>query len=282
MEKKRLINRLLSMLSNFRKITCLILLGAFLVTSCNDDPASLNSENPPEIPPVESMSVDVSTFNAYQQNKEALGKESNTNFAQAAVRAFVIKSVVELNLAIPKALLAAASESDAEFNEDGEWVWSYTKNAGSDTYEVRLVATQENENEITWQFFVTNSALGLNDKLFFSGTTNSDGTEGTWTYYSLMSSSEEPVSITEWAVTEEGNVDLRLDVVSDRFNNEGDYIEYSFDGTVKNAVYYDADEDTATELQWNIETNAGYIIAPNYNNGEKACWDENFEDVSCE
>lgn len=269
------------MISNIRKIACLLLVAAFLVTSCKDDPASLNSNEPPSLPPVESMSVDVSTFDNYQQNKEALGKQTNTNFAQAAIRAFVIKSVVELNLAIPKALLAAASQSKAEFNEDGEWIWSYTKNAGDNTYEVRLVATQENENENTWQFFVTNSALGINDKLFFSGTTNEDGTQGTWTYYSLMSDAEEPVSVTEWTVTEEGNVELRLEVVSNRFNNEGDYIEYSFDGTVKNVVYYNANEDATTELQWNIETNAGYIIAPNYNNGEKACWDENFENTSC-
>lgn len=269
------------MLRTFRKITCFILLGAFLVTSCNDDPASLQGDNPPEIPPVESMTVDVSTFDNYQQNKEAFGKESNSNFSQAAIRAFVIKSVVELNLAIPKALLAAASESEAEFNDEGEWVWSYTKNAGNETYEVRLVASQENENEINWQFFVTNSALDINDKLFFSGTTNADGSQGTWTYYSLMSDNEEPVSVTDWTVTEDGNVDLRLEVVSDRFNNQGDYIEYSFDGTVKNVVYYDAGDDAITELQWNIETNAGYIIAPNYNNGDKACWDENFEDTSC-
>ncbi|MGK7369718.1 MAG: hypothetical protein ACNS64_05845, partial [Candidatus Halalkalibacterium sp. M3_1C_030] len=194
------------MFSNVKKITCLVLIGAFIITSCKDDPASLNSDAPPSLPPVESMSVDVSTFDNYQQNKEALGKQSNTNFAQAAIRAFVIKSVVELNLVIPKALLAAASQSEAEFNEDGEWVWSYTKNAGNNTYEVRLVATQESENEITWQFFVTNSTLGINDKLFFSGTTNEDGTQGTWTYYSLMSDNEEPVSVTEWTVTEEGNV----------------------------------------------------------------------------
>lgn len=269
------------MITYIHRLAFYILIGAFIVTACSDDPASLNSEEPPAIPPVESMTVDVSTFDAYQQNKDALGKQSNTNFTQAAIRAFVIKSVVELNLAIPKALLAAASESDAEFNDDGEWVWSYTKNAGNETYEVRLVASQENENEINWQFFVTNSSLDINDKLFFSGTTNADGSQGTWTYYSLASSSEEPVSVTDWTITEEGNVDLRLEVTSDRFNNQGDYIEYSFDGMIKNIVYYNADEDEITELQWNVETNAGYIIAPNYNNGEKACWDENFENTSC-
>ena len=269
------------MLKYLTHITILFVFGAFLLTACSDDPASLNSEQPPEIPPTESMNMDFSNFDAYQQNKEVYEKELNKNFAQAAIRAFVIKSIVDLNMAIPKALLIAASESEAEFNEDGEWVLSYTKNAGSDTYEVRLVASQENENQVNWQFFVTNSDLNITDKLFFDGTTSADGSQGTWTYYSLTGSSQEAVSVTDWTVTDEGNVDLRLEVVSDRFNNQGDYIEYTFDGTVKNVVYYNANQDTTTELQWNIETNAGYLIAPNYNNGQKACWDENFENVTC-
>lgn len=267
--------------SSLRNLTLFIVIGALLATACSDDPASLSSDQPPEIPPVESMTMDFSNFDNYQQNKEAFAKESNTNFTQAAIRAFVIKTVVDLNLAIPKALLTAASESEAEFNEEGEWVWSYTKNAGNETYEVRLVASQQNEGEINWQFFVTNSGLNINDKLFFNGTTTTDGSQGTWTYYNLMSSSEEAVSVTNWMVSEDGNIDLRLEVISDRFNNEGDYIEYTFDGTVKNVVFYNADEDATTELQWNVETNAGYIIAPDYNNGEKACWNENFENVAC-
>ena len=262
------------------KTASFLLIGAFLITACSDDPASLNSDEPPQLPPVESMQMDFSTFDNNQQPKNSLGKASS-NFGQAAVRAFVLKSVVDLNLAIPRALLEAASNSDAEFNEEGEWVWSYSHTAGEDSYEVRLVASRESDAETSWQFFVSNSTLNLEDKLFFSGTTSGEGSQGTWTYYNLMSDTQEAVSNTEWTVSGEDEVSLRLEVVSGRFDNEGDYIEYTFDGIIKNAVYYNADEDATTELQWNIETNEGYIIAPNYNNGEQACWDENFEDVSC-
>lgn len=264
------------------KTVSFLLIGVFLITSCSDDPASLNSDEPPQLPPIESMRMDFSTFDNYQQPKNSLNS-ANSNFAQAAVRAFVLKSVVDLNLAIPRALLEAASNSDAEFNEEGEWVWSYSHTAGEDNYGVRLIASRENDAETSWQFFVTNSTLNIEDKLFFSGTTSGNGSQGTWTYYNLMSDSQEAVSNTEWTVSgeDEDEVSLRLEVVSDRFDNEGDFIEYTFDGTVKNAVYYDAGEDATTELQWNVETNEGYLIAPNYNNGEQACWDENFEDVNC-
>lgn len=268
------------MYRKIQKIGVFILLTAFVVTSCSDDPASLSSDEPPQLPPAESMEMDFSTFESNQkvQGEAALAGE---NFTQAVVRAIVMKAVVDLNLAIPRALLTAASESEAEFNEEGEWVWSYTRNTGQETYEVRLVASQGGSNEVNWQFYVTNSELSIDNRLFFDGTTNADGTQGTWTYYSLLDETNEAVSEIQWEVAEDENVSLRLDVTSDRFDNEGDYIEYNFDGTVKSAVYYNAGEDQTTELQWNIETRAGYLIAPGFNNGEQACWDANFDDASC-
>lgn len=268
------------MYRQIQKIGVLILLMAFVATSCSDDPSSLNSDEPPQLPPAESMEVDFSTFENNQkvQGAAALAGE---NFTQAVVRAIVMKAVVDINLAIPRALLTAASESDAEFNDEGEWVWSYTQNTGQQTYGVRLVASRENGGDVNWQFLVTNSELSIEDRLFFSGTTNADATRGTWTYYNLADETNEAVSEIQWEVSGEEEVDLRLDVVSDRNNNQGDYIDYTFDGTVKNAVYYNAGDDETTELQWDVDTKAGFLIAPDFNNGEQACWDGNFDNSSC-
>jgi hypothetical protein len=255
----------------------LLLLVGFALSSCSDNPASLNSDEPPALPPSESMDVDFTIFDGNQQTKTL----ANTNFTQAAFRALVMKAVVDLNLAIPRALLEAAAQAEAEFNDEGEWVWSYSHTSGEDSYEVRLVASRGEGDSVSWQFFVTNSTLGVEDRLFFTGITDAGGSQGTWTYYALQDEENEAVSSIEWSVDSEENVSLRLEVISDRFNNQGDYIEYTFDGTVKNAIYYNAGEEQTTELNWNVETKAGYLIAPNYNNGEKACWDENFENVSC-
>lgn len=261
-----------------QKFSILILLAGFIFTSCSDDPASFSSDEPPQLPPTESMNVDFTMFDENQQPKSS----SNTNFAQAAVRALVMKAVVDLNLAIPRALLDAASESEAEFNEEGEWVWSYSHSSGEDSYEVRLTASRGDGDVVNWQFNVTNTTLGIEDKLFFTGTTEAGGSQGTWTYYALQGETNEAVSTINWSVNGEDDVSLRLEVVSDRFDNQGDYIEYAFDGTVKNAIYFDAGEDQTTELNWDVDTKAGYLIAPNYNNGEKACWDESFDNISCE
>lgn len=270
------------MFKRIPKISVLLLTGAFIVISCKNDPASLNDDEPPQIPAAESMKMDFSAFENNQNQKADVTRQSGNNFSQAVVRVFVIKTVTDINLAIPRALLEAASNAEAEFNDDGEWVWSFSKTTGSDTYEVRLVASRASEDGVGWQFFVTNSSLNIDNKLFFSGSANAEGTEGTWIYYNLLNSEEEEaVSKITWRVNGEEDVTLRLEVISDHTNHAGDYVEYTFDGTVKNAVYFNADKGETTEIQWNIETNEGYIIAPGYNNGEKACWDSNFQDVAC-
>lgn len=270
------------MLQQLQKISVILLVGVFVITSCKDDPASLNNDQPPQLPTAESMQMDFSTFENNQSPKENVARKNGANFAQAAFRALIAKAIVNVNLAVPKVILEAASNAEAELNENEEWEWSYSRSAANATYEVRLIASRATGDEVTWQFFVTNSDLNIEDKLFFSGVSNSDGTQGTWTYYNLLNSEgDEATSQIAWSVEGEDNVELRLEVLSDRNDLAGDFIEYTFDGTIKNAIFYDASADEITELEWNIETKAGFIIAPDYNDGEKACWDENFDDVSC-
>ena len=38
-------------------------------------------------------------------------------------------------------------------------------------------------------------------------------------------------------------------------------------------TYLDASEQAFTEIYWNAADGGGYLIAPHYNGGVKACWD---------
>lgn len=251
-----------------------------LAVSCTDNPSTIDNK-PPKLPTAESMNMDFSTF---QNNQKSASAEfqSTDNFGHAVGAALIMKGIVELNLAIPKALLMAASNADAELNNNEKWEWSYSKTTDNNTFEVRLVASRDGGGAVTWDCYVTNSQLGLDDQLFFSGTTNADGTEGVWTYYNLLNTdAREEVSQTNWTVNGEDDVSLKLEVTSDRNNNSGDYIEYSFDGTLKTGTYYDASSDETTEIQINVDTNVGYFISPNYNEGMQSCWDASFQDIAC-
>jgi hypothetical protein len=46
-------------------------------------------------------------------------------------------------------------------------------------------------------------------------------------------------------------------------------------------TYFDKSENSTLEISWDAATNAGYIIAPNYNNGQKSCWDNQLNDTTC-
>ena len=84
----------------------------------------------------------------------------------------------------------------------------------------------------------------------------------------------------EWNIDGEEK-SLTLEVTSDRNSNLGDTIEYNFDGTVKTAVYTDVSSGDTITVEFNTETRVGFFISPDYNNGEKACWDEDLNNVSC-
>lgn len=232
------------------------------------------------------MNMDFSAFDDESNGKSAnftSDNESYSHFFNAAVRAMVMKGIVNTNLAIPKVLLQAAENFEPELTDDGEWTWSYSKDANGNNFEIELIATTSSNEQVIWQMYVTNSALNIDNVLLFEGEVSDDGSSGYWTYYALFGNEAgNAVSQLEWNISSEDQAELRLEVLSDRNGNLGDYIDYAFDAPVKRTTYYNAAEDQLTEIEWNSETYEGYIIAPNYNSGEQACWNSNFQNVeSC-
>lgn len=264
------------------KILSLLLAGVLLMNACSDSVSSSKQDTPPKMPPAESMNMDLSTFDENEPPSQVNNETSEvTNFAQAVIRAALMKVVVDANLALPRAIFKAAAEADANLNEENEWEWSFTKTVNGNTFEVRFVGTRQDENTILWECYITNTEKGFDDVLLFEGTSNNDGTEGTWTYYNIQNTQEqEAVSQISWSKTETSTT-LTLEVISENSPHFGNTIEYLAEGNIRHATFYNASEDQTTELHWNLETLAGYLIAPNYNNGEKACWDSNFQNVPC-
>ena len=61
----------------------------------------------------------------------------------------------------------------------------------------------------------------------------------------------------------------------------GDVFTASVDGDDRMITYSDASEQAFMEIYWNAADGSGYLIAPHYNGGVKACWDANQQDVAC-
>ena len=45
--------------------------------------------------------------------------------------------------------------------------------------------------------------------------------------------------------------------------------------------FYDASENLNADITWDEVTGAGSIQVPDYNDGERACWDEDQDDIEC-
>ncbi|WP_421774181.1 hypothetical protein [Gracilimonas sp.] len=253
--------------------TCLLLSVSLFLFSCN---TTNSDKNPPEMPPPESMKVDMSEMES--ASNKTVAKAAESNFNTALFAAGVAKVILEANLAIPRALMTAAQDKSAEAVNGNEWEWSYTTAANGENYGVRLTASVESTDEVTWNFYVTNSELGYDNQLFFTGTSDFEATSGTWTYFDLESGNE--VSVVTWNRAD-NEASVTLEVESDRNDNLGDSISYDFDGTIKTVVFVDVSEDETTTISYNTETMTGFIISPNYNEGAKSCWDENLNNTTC-
>ena len=266
-------NRLVMNSLKSRSLTAIVLIIAVFI-SCND---ANNREVTPEIPSAQTMSIDLSEFSSNSNPKSQAG----SHFNAALFRAGIAKLIVDANLIVPRILINAAQNKNPEVIAEGEYQWMYSAQNGDDEFSILLTAELESEDEVNWNFYVTSSATDppLNNFLLFSGEAEFDGSEGKWTYFDAQESGA--VSEIEWDVDNDGRIELDFSVLSDRNGNKGSETDYDFDGVTKTIIYTDGSSGDMTTIEFNTETNTGFIISPNYNEGIKSCWDGNFENISC-
>lgn len=268
-----------------RLLSGLLLSALLLFVSCSDDnPASPNLDTPPEVPSVHSMKMDMSIFDQQGMQADAAKATTNSHFQAAYLQAIFAKLIVDVQLAFPRGLLSIADDVEPELNEDGEWVWSFSSQHGEDTFGVKLIA-QSKDGGIYWAFTLSSSVLNMDKELFFDGITKNNGLQGTWYYYGLFNAeyeSNEAATRLEWLIENENNVSLTLTVLNNlSHGSKGDQIDYTKEGVIKTLSIYNANQDETIIISWNADTKVGYIIAPDYNNGEKACWNSSFENTPC-
>ncbi len=255
------------------KVLVFFLAAGLTFTSCsdtNDQPGE-----PPTIPSSESMTVSFDGLSP--QNKANTVQQTDTTIGVAYLSALVTGAILEANFAIPKVLLKFAEGQEAEYLGDGEWQWTYTTSGEQGSFSVRLTAQTKRE-EVEWDFYVstTSSQVNWDDVLLFSGTSTYTGDEGTWNIFNPAT--EALITTSGWSISETETL-ITLSVYDN--GNVVSRIDYMYSGTVKEVSISNLTEDTQTIIQWDVNTGAGSITSTNYNNGDEACWDENYQDVTC-
>lgn len=258
------------------------LLASFIGCDVTDDEDS-NGGVPP-LPPDDSMTIDLSVF-----GEDRLGAPippipgTKLNFAAATATASIINTIVVAKLSIPVAVFTAAKSTTPVEQDDGSWLWSYSRNIGLETFTANLTGKSEGD-EVIWSMKVSNttSFRPLDNFEWYTGVNSRDNGSGSWQFFNRDTPDQaNPTYSIEWRVEGEAKRERTFTNQEVGSPHLGNIVRYSVEGDMASISFTEANKGTTTKIEWNLKTTAGSITAPPYKKGEKACWDENKQDVDC-
>ncbi|MBN2105717.1 hypothetical protein JW835_16890 [bacterium] len=260
-----------------------IVISHLFIIVCEKNPSE--SENtPPVMPPQESMMIDLSNFSVggnQSLNKSSL-PQAKTHFGLAVLTLGLVNISVMLHLTVPVYIFGRALLEKPELQSDGKFHWTYSTVYQLFNYEADLAGWVDvSETEVNWEMYVTQAKRGLDHYRWYDGHCNLDATAGDWTFYDASQPDQQnPVIQINWQIQSETDRSLVFANIFEGDENIGDQLIYQIDGDSARVQYLDASEGTTAKIVWNTETIAGYIQAPNYNEGKPGRWDENQEDMN--
>lgn len=276
----------------FAHILCIITIS-LAVFSC-DNSENANSDiltTQPEIPPNRTLQPDFTPIissgsreKLNTANTEAVGQ----NFIEAKQRGAVIGSFLGLNVAFPAALVGAASSTTPEMTSPGVWEWNFMRKnpLTNGNVESNLIATIDADNgSVAWQLLLdaTGAVVEFQDFEILTGSSTLDGTSGQWDInaFTPETGNENLATTNTWSIDVDSLLTLNSTIELDFSPLKDDEFSFTQQDTLNTLTFTDSSEGETTEITWKMATTAGQLVAPNFNNGEPACWDANKEDVDC-
>lgn len=258
------------------------------MAGCGDDdgpagPGDLGQ--PPALPDESSLSIDLSAFLSPSSKWVIQPQTPSDSSSYLTARA----TLAIVNLAILYVAAPAAAAFQGAFGAtpvhqaDGSWTWSYIV-----TYDSRSFALALNgkaaADESQWSMRVTTTGLGndLTDYLWYSGAVATAGDEGYWQLYDPMVPATPTNALrVDWQVA---SADNRTAVwVNNRIGGagEGDSLTYLLNEDAASVSFRDASNGVVSAVEWSVDTTAGSITVPFYNQGARACWDSGHLNAPC-
>ncbi|NIM18668.1 MAG: hypothetical protein GTO51_00235 [Candidatus Latescibacteria bacterium] len=290
--------------------TCLVVLVALMYMagcSSNDPLLPLDQSQPPKLPPVSTMKMDLSFFASAPVSETSIQTgiveqellsqyPTKYNFINAAVRVLYVQLLVYAALEPPIAAFLVAAHSIPQQQPDGSWLWTYIFVDGDIEYSIFLRG-KKLPDRTEWSMRVSSSDpdMPLDHFLWFEGEVMIDDSAGYWQFYEPADAMSVTVTSAEEVISETPGVpSVRIDyenlpgdthmlailVNKSGSPDEGDTVEFFESPALSYLEYHDVSEGLVANITWYAD-GSGSIEVPDYNNGEKACWDERQHDVSC-
>jgi hypothetical protein len=262
----------------------LALAVAALVAGCGDEDPMGPAGDPPALPDAASFAVDLSAFAMPEKWEVSPQSPSDSsNFLTARATAAVIGIGVVAIAAPAAAAFEGAFGAQPVRQADGSWTWSYSVVYGQASFDLSLngrAAAGGSE----WAMRVTTNGLGSNltDYLWYSGAVSASGDEGMWQLYD-PSAPAEPVDALriDWQTKSADDHSAIWTNNRPGSDGEGDVLAFARSEDDASIEFSDASNGTTSSIAWNVDTTAGSLTMPFYNQGEKSCWDSNHLNAAC-
>jgi hypothetical protein len=269
------------------RLFSLLIISIFMVSNCKD--STKPDPDPPVLPPLSAIEMDLSSLTNSGTPKLALGKtfDNNsvmvgTNWVYAAGTVGFWTTLTGITLSVPTAAFVATINEEPEYL--GELRWKWTKNFQVLFFQYTAELYGELDNSvIDWEMHISKAGV-YQDFLWFTGQSNLDGSGGTWTFYESYENQVELVEV-DWNYYSVGVGNLHYQVIKEMAENKNSYIFYEFDNDEDyNAEYtlYNSVNANTINVEWHRINRNGRVKSPvNFGDELWHCWDENRDNIEC-
>lgn len=261
-----------------------------LLTGCGSEEVAGSGPEPPDIPPVSTFVMDFSDFTESTSLTQPSGDgaavwlgAAKENWTFASLNVLVWNTVLTVGLAVPTASFIAAFGKTPVLHTDSTWVWSYNFFA-NDVLHLAELHGRVDGNQVTWSMYISKQDA-FTDFLWYTGISDLDVTEGSWTLYDNPDNPTPLLGITWHRNPDEGTCDITYTNIVPEGPENGGYISYGITGNTPYDAFYDIynkGADNHTDIEWNLTTKEGRVRDPlHFGDSEWHCWDTALEDVDC-
>ena len=237
-------------------------------TSCDKEPV----ENRPELPPLESLMMSFSDFDAPRGDVKASG-EPHLNFNYAFTSLVFWSGASAITMALPVTAYGYALEQDPVSLGEDSWEWESDFQWNGISYTATLTTTRINNDEFSLEMLIAASATPDQGVRWFDGVVRYDHTRANWTIY--KDGSIEVLEV-EWTKDYElGDASLLYTYVEPALLETGSYISYEYAPLEAYDASFTVSRSTGTTLvQWNKTSKEGRVQdEAKFGDAEWNCWD---------
>ncbi len=235
---------------------------------------------PPQLPPLPqsaTLDVDLGFFLQPPSTSDSPGD----TWWYSAGRVADARGVTEPVLKAPHALLQGAS-GGAPALERGAWHWRFAVEIEGAPYTSDMTGRVDG-GESVWEVRVTAPNHGVVNLVWYAGRARLDGTAGIWRVYHVQSQPEKELASVVWSHPEPNLWTIDLDEHGLLRPGETTHAEYRVSGNARTMTYATVFTSGTNEFEarWDTVRRDGSLITPVYNSGQRVCWGNHLENVTC-